>query len=61
MLIFVLLFVPLIGALWFYNFAIFLEKLKNGKNAHNQKVLGVALTFIFLAVFMYSMGMLSSY
>ncbi|MDI2588495.1 hypothetical protein OR571_15575 [Psychrobacillus sp. NEAU-3TGS] len=44
-----LLAVPFFSVLWFLNLAQLLEKLKQGKDIHNQKVLGcvwsVGLTF----------------
>ncbi|KGR77701.1 hypothetical protein [Ureibacillus manganicus] len=61
MLLFILIVVPLIGAIWFYNLAVFMEKLKNGKNPHNQKVLGATLTFILLAAIMFSLLELNRY
>ena len=46
LLIFVI--VPMLGVLWFLNLITFLEKLHNGKNTHNQKVLGIFWTIAFI-------------
>ena len=53
MLYMALLVAPLFGVLWFLNFTTFLKKLKDGKDTHNQNVLGVVLTFIFIFALMY--------
>ena len=42
---------PMLGVLWFLNLITFLENLHNGKNTHNQKVLGVFWTFAFIVTF----------
>ncbi|MEK4252552.1 MULTISPECIES: hypothetical protein [Ureibacillus] len=47
-MLFVLFVIPLLGTLWFLNFTTFLKKLKNGKDTHNQNVLGAVLTFILI-------------
>lgn len=44
---------PVLGVIWFLNLITFLEKLHNGKNTHNQKVLGGFWTFIFIAALFY--------
>jgi len=48
MLIMFLIVIPLLGVLWFVNFTTFLKNLKNDKSTHNQTVLGIALTFVFM-------------
>jgi len=52
MLIMLLLGIPLLGVLWFVNFTTFLKNLKNDKSTHNQTVLGIALTFVFILAIM---------
>ena len=48
--------VPVLGVFWFLNLLTFLENLHNGKNTHNQKVLGVfwTLAFIITSIFCYA-------
>ncbi|OMC80925.1 hypothetical protein BK130_16515 [Viridibacillus sp. FSL H8-0123] len=54
MFLFLLFTIPsLLGVLWFFNLITFLEKLHQGKNTHNQKVLGGLWTFAFISVFIY--------
>ncbi|MEY9972237.1 hypothetical protein ABH966_002611 [Lysinibacillus sp. RC46] len=53
MLIMFLIVIPLLGVLWFVNFTTFLKNLKNDKSTHNQTVLGIALTFVFIFSLMY--------
>jgi len=45
--------VPLLGVIWFLNLITFMENLHNGKNTHNQKVLGGVWTFAFIATLIY--------
>ncbi|MBP2239591.1 hypothetical protein J2Z40_000144 [Cytobacillus eiseniae] len=47
-----LLVVPLLGVLWFINLTTFLKKLKDGKDTHNQNVLGAVYTFFLLLALM---------
>ncbi|RID85915.1 hypothetical protein D1970_09880 [Mesobacillus zeae] len=55
MLYIVFLVLAIIGAFWFLNLVTFLKNLKSNKSTHNQTVLGVTLTFIFIPVFMYEL------
>jgi uncharacterized BrkB/YihY/UPF0761 family membrane protein len=48
-----LLIIPLIGVLWFLNFATFLKNLNNSKENRNQIILGAFLSFILLFIIMY--------
>lgn len=41
---------PSLGVIWFLNLITFIEKLHKGKDTHNQKILGVVWTFIFIAL-----------
>ena len=44
---FYLLFLyPVIAVLWFLNLVKLLEKMKDGKNNHNQKLLGAVYSFL---------------
>ena len=43
-----LLIIPALGVLLFLNIITLLQKLKDGKNYHNQKVLGAVILFILL-------------
>jgi len=52
---------PAIGVLWFLNLITFLEKLHNGKDTHNQKVLGGLWTFVFLAALFFCFIAITSY
>lgn len=52
---FILLLTPLMGMFLFLTCITFLEKLKENKNTHNQKVLGSVFTFIFIILFFYSL------
>ncbi len=48
-MIFLLLFItPIIGVFGFLNLVTLLQKMKDGKNYHNQKVLGGFITFLFI-------------
>ena len=46
---YLLLIYPVIAVIWFLNVVAMLEKMKDGKNYHNQKLLGAVYSF-FLAV-----------
>ena len=46
---YLLLLYPVIAVIWFLNVVALLEKMKDGKNYHNQKLLGAVYSF-FLAV-----------
>ncbi|MER2006952.1 MAG: hypothetical protein ABS939_05820 [Psychrobacillus sp.] len=43
-----LLIIPALGVSLFLNIVTLLQKLKDGKNYHNQKVLGAVILFILL-------------
>jgi len=57
----VFLALPALGVVWFFNLITFIEKLHNGKNTHNQKILGGLWTFIFIALVFYCFMAISSY
>ncbi|MCX8047224.1 MAG: hypothetical protein N3A70_10170 [Anoxybacillus gonensis] len=44
---------PLIAGLWFFNLALLLKKLHQRENVHNETVLGMVLTMVFVFLFMY--------
>jgi positive regulator of sigma E activity len=46
-------FLPLIGMLWFLNLVTLIKKIKEDKACQNQIILGAALSFIFIGVFMF--------
>lgn len=48
-MLYLFLLYPVIAVLWFLNSVKLLEKLKDGKNYHNEKLLGAVYSF-FLAV-----------
>lgn len=50
-----LIVIPFIGVLCFMNFVELLKKLKNGKNPHNQIILGAFLLFIFISSWMFGL------
>jgi len=43
---YLLLLYPVIAVLWFLNVVTLLEKMKVGKNYHNQKLLGAVYSFL---------------
>lgn len=52
---------PGLGILWTLNLMTFIEKLHNGKDTHNQKVLGGFWTFMFMIALIYSFIMIAGY
>jgi len=52
---------PVLGVIWFLNLITFMEKLHNGKNTHNQKILGGLWTFVFIAALFYCFLSITSY
>ncbi|MBE2906706.1 MULTISPECIES: hypothetical protein [Anoxybacillus] len=44
---------PIIAGLWFFNLALLLKKLHQGRDIHNETVLGTVYTAIFVFFFMY--------
>lgn len=42
-----LILTPIVAVIWFLNLVNLLEKLKNNKNPHNQKILGAVWSFVF--------------
>ncbi|WP_110114811.1 hypothetical protein [Bacillus sp. CGMCC 1.16541] len=55
MLILFLVIIPLLGVLWFWNLVGLLKNLHQGKDTHNQTMIGALLTFLFLIVLMYGL------
>lgn len=53
MLLFVFVVMPMLGVIWFSNLITFMEKLHNGKDTHNQKILGGLWTFVFIAALLF--------
>ncbi len=43
-----LVVLPLMSGLWFFNFALLLKKLHQGRDIHNETVLGTVFTVIFV-------------
>lgn len=52
---------PGFGVLWTLNLMTFIEKLHKGKDTHNQKVLGVFWTILFLVILFYCFVMVIDY
>lgn len=49
-----LVVLPLMSGLWFFNFALLLKKLHQGRDIHNETVLGTVLTVTFVFFFMFA-------
>ncbi|MGJ7035942.1 hypothetical protein [Anoxybacillus eryuanensis] len=49
-----LVVLPLMSGLWFFNFALLLKKLHQGRDIHNETVLGTVFTVIFVFFFMFA-------
>ncbi|ASA96135.1 hypothetical protein [Anoxybacillus flavithermus] len=43
-----LVVLPLMSGLWFFNFALLLKKLYQGRDIHNETVLGTVLMVVFV-------------
>jgi hypothetical protein len=52
LLFFIFIVIPLLGALWFANLVVLLQKLVKDKRIYRQVVLGVTLTFVFIGALM---------
>lgn len=48
-----LVVLPLMSGLWFFNFALLLKKLHQGRDIHNETVLGTVYTAISVFFFTY--------
>ncbi|MCL6586935.1 hypothetical protein [Anoxybacillus sp. J5B_2022] len=49
-----LVVLPLVSGLWFLNVVLLLKKLHQGRDIHNETVLGTMLTMIFVFFLMYA-------
>ncbi|WML56550.1 hypothetical protein [Neobacillus sp. PS2-9] len=45
--------IPLLGVIWFLNFVSLISSINSGKNVRNQTIIGAALTFIVMFLFIY--------